>query len=383
MSHAILSPSAASRWLNCTPSARLEGTFPDKVSEHAEEGTVAHSLSEALIANRLEMWPKARYHKQFAECVSSKYYTEAMLNYCDDYATYVIEQFNAAKVKTPDAVIFLEEKIDLSEFIKEGFGTGDVVIIADKVLDIIDLKYGKGVAVSAVDNAQLKVYGLGAFRRYDHLYDVDTIRMTIYQPRLDSITVDTISTMELLKWAHNILVPKARLAWDGKGEFNPGKWCGFCKAKAQCRAYAKMNLEMAAHDFIDPELLSDDEIVDVMRRLPELQKWAESIKDYAYHRALEGKKWPGMKLVEGKSNRKYTDEIQIGKTLENAGYTEDQIYEKSVRGITALEKELGKKVFNSLVGTYIIRPIGAPTLVPESDKREEYALNSAEKDFTT
>ncbi len=382
MSHAVLSPSAASRWINCTPSARLEGKFPEgTASEHAAEGTVAHLLSEALIANRLELWPKARYHKQFQECVKSKYYTEAMLNYCDDYATYVIEQFNLAKEKTPDAKIFLEEKIDLSEFIPEGYGTGDVEILADGILDFIDLKYGKGVAVTAIDNAQLRIYGLGAYRKFDHLYDIHTVRMTIYQPRLDSITVDTISVIDLLKWAHNVLVPRAKLAWEGQGEFVPGKWCGFCKAKAQCRAYAEMNLKLTAHEFMDPELLTDDEIADVMARLPELIRWAEAIKSYAYSKALDGKKWPGLKLVEGKSNRKYTDEIQIGKILETAGYTQDQIYEKSIRGITALEKELGKKVFTSLVGDFIIKPSGAPTLVAESDKREEYTLNSAEKDF--
>jgi hypothetical protein len=382
MSHAILSPSAASRWINCPPSARLELTFPQgTTSEHAEEGTVAHSLSEALIANRLELWPKARYHKQFANCVGSKYYTEAMLNYCDDYATYVIEKFNEARVKTPDAKIFLEEKIDLTEFIQEGFGTGDVIIIADGILDIIDLKYGKGVAVSAVDNAQLKVYGLGAFIAHSLFYDIDMVRMTIYQPRLDSITTDEIAVPSLLIWAEDVLRPKAKLAWEGKGEFKPGKWCGFCKAKAQCRAYATMNLQIAAHNFMDPELLSDDEIVDVMQRLPELTRWAEAIKAYAYSKALEGKKWPGMKLVAGRSNRQYTDEIKIGQTLESAGYTKDQIYQMSVKGITSLEKELGKKVFNNLVGDYIIKPIGSPVLVSENDKREEYSLNLAENDF--
>lgn len=381
--HAVLSPSGASRWLNCTPSARLEQDFPDRKSQAADEGTLAHQLGELLIREKQGLLSKVEYRRAFKDIEKHDLFDNAMLEHADDYATFVLERFAEAKAHTNDAKLFLEQSLDLTEWVPEGFGTGDSVIVADHVLDITDLKYGKGVPVYAEHNKQMMLYALGALFIFDHLYDIHTVRMTIYQPRLDSISTWEISTDELKQWAQEELKPKAALAFDGKGEFVPGTHCGFCKAKAVCRAHADLNLEMAQYDFQKPELLTDDEISKIMDRAAMFKNWIGSVEEHALHQAVHnGKRWPGYKLVEGRSNRKYSDEGKVAEKLLSSGIAEDIIYTKKLIGITALQSEIGKKAFEEMTNGLIIKPAGKPTLVPDTDKRPEYnSVASAQEDF--
>lgn len=382
-SHALLSPSSASRWLACTPSARVEEHLPGKTSEAAEEGTLAHRLSELMLRSYIGEISKQTFSIECAKIFESSLYSEDMQAYCQDYASYVIEQYAKAKFHTKDALLEIEVKLNLNDYVKEGFGTGDSIIIADGTLDIIDLKYGKGVPVSAKDNKQMMLYALGALREYDYRYDIHTVRMTIYQPRLDNISSDEISVNVLKAWGETELKQRAKLAWEGKGDYVPGDHCRFCKAKTICKALADHNLELAKYDFKDAHLLTDDEISDILRMSDFFKNWISAIEDYALITAIEeGKHWPGFKLVEGRSTRKYSDPDALGAHLIQAGYEEDKIFTKSLLGITNMEKLLTKKVFEQVCGSFVVKPQGKPTLVPEADKRPE--LNSSEaarKDF--
>lgn len=383
MAHAILSPSGASRWLACPPSARLEQQFPDSAGEAAAEGTLAHSLGELLIKRNLKMIMQRDFKKELAVIQANKYYSDAMLEYCEDYAVYVCEQYAKAQAVTPDALIYLETKLDLTPWVPEGFGTGDTMIIADGVLHFIDLKYGKGVPVSAQQNKQIMLYGLGALHGFEHLYSIDTVRMTIYQPRLDNIDTFEMTAAGLKRWAETELVPKAKQAFAGEGEFAPSESaCRFCRAKATCKALAEYNLQLAQHDFAEPKLLGDADIVDILARTDLFTSWIKAVNEYAYATAMGGKVWPGYKLVEGRSNRVYTDEAAIAATLAEKGLAEDKIYTKKLIGITAMEKELGKSDFATYLSPYVAKPAGKPTLVPETDKRPAMQIaSSAEADF--
>lgn len=377
MSHAVLSPSSASRWLNCTPSARLEKQFPDTAGEAAAEGTLAHAIGELMISFRLGIIKKVQYTKKLESFKADKLYQPEMLEYCDGYATYVVEQYNEALSHTPDARIFLEQRLNLTDYVPEGFGTGDVVIIADGQMRIIDLKYGKGVAVSAVENKQMKLYTLGALREFEHIYDISSVAMTIYQPRLNSISTFEMQVSDLKHWAETELKPKAELAFAGDGEFVPGDWCRFCKARNQCRKLAEYNLEIAKHEFKKPDLLNDEEIADILSRVDGLVKWANGVSDFALTEAVNnGKKWPGWKLVEGRSNRAWKDELQVASALVQHKVPDEDIYTKKLIGITAAESLLGKKSFQDVLGSLVIKPQGKPVLVPQTDKRPE--LNTAE-----
>lgn len=383
MSHAVLSPSAASRWLACTPSARLEQQFPDSSGAAAEEGTVAHSLGELLIKAKLNLIDNEEGAHLWNEIkANEKHYNEAMEQHSDDYATYVVEKFAEAQAQTPDAQIFLEQKIDLTAYVPEGFGTGDAVIIADGTMRIIDLKYGKGVPVSVENNRQMMLYALGAIEAHEWLYAINTVILTIYQPRLDNIGEWEISVADLKQWGEEELKPKAKLAFEGMGDYVAGKHCRFCKAKGICKANAEYNLELAKYDFRDSALLTDAEVADILNRADLFYKWLEGVEAYALKQAVtEGKKWPGYKLVEGRSVRQYTDKDTIATRLLQH-FSEDVVYSKDLRGITALEKLIGKKPFEELVGSYLVKPAGKPTLAPESDKRSELSgVDSAQRDF--
>jgi len=379
MTHAILSPSSASRWLACTPSARLEQQFPDTSGDAAKEGTVAHTLGELLLREFLGLVSKPIFNRELFEIKQSEYYSDAMHEYAEDYKAFVLERFSEAKSRTSDAVLFLEHRLDMTEYVPEGFGTGDTVIVADGTLDIIDLKYGKGVLVSAIENKQMMLYALGALKDFSFLYDIHTVRMTIYQPRLDNFSTFEMSVSELYKWAESELKEKAQLAFEGKGEQVPGKHCGFCKVKPRCKALADYNLELAKHDFAAPLLLEDSAISVILSKLDLLTDWAGAIKKHALDQALQGKKWEGFKLVEGRSVRKFTNEDEAAKTLIKAGWPEDSIYNKKIVGIGAIEKLIGKKGVEEKLGKFIEKPAGAPTLVPSTDKRPEF--NSAISDF--
>ena len=383
--HAILSPSGAHRWMSCTPSAQLERRFQDEQSDYAAEGTFAHRLADLRLSRAIANTTKPSvYKKQLTELKQDSWYDTSLEEFVEQYVTQVTEIFLTTKKKCKDTLVLLEQKLDFSEWVPGGFGTGDVVIISDDTLEVIDLKYGKGVPVSAEGNAQTRLYGLGAIRTYEMIYGFSKVRMTIIQPRLDSISTEELTVDELLKWAEEEVKPKALLAKLGEGEFVAGDHCRFCRARATCRARAEANLELAKHDFADAFLLSHDEIAEILGKAEELVRWASDVKAYALDQAMNHEvKFPGWKLVEGKSNRKYSDEIAVANTLIEAGYEEDNLYTRSLLGITAMEREVGKKKINQLLGELIIKPSGKPTLVPESDKRPEInSTDAAKADFS-
>ena len=371
--HAILGASSSHKWLNCPPSARLEEQFENPTSVYAEEGTLAHSLGEALISND---------SKAIKEIKGNPLYNSDMQQHCEDYRDFVLELLNEAKAITPDASLLLEQRLDFSKWVEEGFGTGDAVIVADGVMRIIDLKYGQGVEVSAHENTQMMLYALGAYNSFEMLYDIQSIIMIIYQPRIKNYSSYEISVVDLLTWAVNVLVPAAKLAYEGKGSYKAGDHCRFCRAKHLCKALAEYNLEYTEPEMLSSELLSDEDIAAILTRADGIRKWLTSIEEYAFTEALNGKKWEGFKLVEGRSNRAYSDADAVAEALINGGVDPALIFDKKLKTITALEKDLGKKSFNELVGELIIKPAGKPTLVPESDKRPEWnSADGAVEDF--
>lgn len=382
--HALLGPSSAAMWIACPPSARLGENISDTGSDYAREGTLAHRIGELLLRKR---WKDADIEKDLDAAKADPQYSASMYEYMTAYADFVEERMAEAKAQCTDPHIFIEQQVDFAEYAPEGFGTSDVVIITDGQMEVVDLKYGSGIPVSAEGNPQMRIYGLGAYLAWSWAYDIQKVRMTIFQPRLDNISSDTMTVTDLLEWAENELEPKAKLAWEGKGEFNPGeKQCRWCKAAATCRARAEYQMELAKHDFAPPPTLDESEIADILTRLPEFKAWVKEVEDYAQDAAVNrGVHFPGYKVVEGRSNCKYGDENAIAECLTKAGFDSSAIYKpKELLGLTAMEKLVGKKKLGELTGKYIIKPEGAPTLVPLSDKRPE--LNTAAKaaeDFAT
>lgn len=377
MSHALLSPSGASRWLVCTPSARLEEQFPDNAGEAAQEGTLAHELSEELTRFKMNWITKKDYQKSLKRIQKDILYKPEMLGHAEDYAVHVIEKFVEAQTHTKDAVMFLEQKLDVTQYVPEGYGTVDNVIIADSVMEITDLKYGKGVPVSSENNRQMMLYALGALSEYSIGYDIDRIRMTIFQPRIDNTSTWEISVTDLVKWAQDELAPKAKQAFEGQGDFIPGNHCLFCRARAVCKANADHQLEVARYEFKDENLLNDDEIADILSRASSFQKWLKAVAHYALSQAVnKDKHWPGFKLVEGKSNRKYSDTDKVAETLKAAGFKEEVIFKKELYGITAMTGLITKKTFEALLTPLLVKPPGKPALVSLDDKRP--ALDSHE-----
>lgn len=376
--HAILSASGAHRWLSCTPSARLEEEVFEGNSIYAEEGTFMHTLAELRLSLYLERITKLEFDKSLQEMKENEFYTEEIENAVKAYVDIVIERINEAG---KDSLILLEEQVDFSPWVPEGFGTGDVLIISDNVIEVIDLKGGKGVKVESQDNPQMRLYALGAINGFGMLYDIENIRMTIIQPRLDNISIDELSVEELLEWGDETVKPRAEMAFRGEGEYAAAEHCRFCKVKAICRTRAEENMKLACLDFKPPPLLTDEEIVQVLLSVDELKKWASDVEDYAFNKAVkEGKKWPGMKLIEGRRSRKYSSEEKVAEILLEAGYEEEKIFSKSLLSLTKLEKELGKKEFEEIIGSLIEVPPGKVRLVPETDKRPEI-MSSAEIDF--
>ena len=367
--HAILSASSSERWLKCPPSARLCETYDDKGSNYAAEGSDAHELCEYKLRKALGMQANNP-----AENLT--WYSEEMEDCAEGYATFIIELVETAKKTCSDPVVLIEQRVDFSRWVEQGFGTADCIIIADGTLRICDYKHGLGVLVSAEDNPQMKCYALGALELFDAIYDIDTVSMTIYQPRRQNISTYELSKDDLYQWADDVLKPTADLAFAGDGNFLCGEWCGFCKAKHVCRASAEASLLLALYDFKLPPLLEDSEIEVILSRVDDLVSWASDIKDYALKQAVSGKQWNGWKLVEGRSNRKYVNEAAVIEAVSDAGFDP---YEKKLLGITAMQKLLGKSRFDELLASYIEKPQGKPTLVPDSDTRP--AMNNAKTDF--
>ena len=358
--HALLSASSSHRWLNCPPSARLCEGYDDKGSNFAAEGSDAHSLCEYKLRKALGMEAKDPTE-------DLTWYDAEMEESASGYAAFVMELVAEAKKTCSDPVVLIEQRLDYSKSVQSGFGTGDCVLIADGTLHIVDFKYGRGVLVEAEDNPQMKLYALGALEIFDCLYDIDTVSMTIYQPRRANVSTFTLTRQELLDWAETVLVPTAELAYAGDGEYHCGEWCQFCKAKADCRERARANMELARYEFRQPPLLTDEEVEEILGKLDSLMDWASDIKDYALQAAISGKHWSGYKLVEGRANRRYTDENAVVAAVKAAGY--DPYDEPKLLGVTAMTTLLGRKQFNDILGGLITKPQGKPTLVPESDKR--------------
>ena len=367
--HAVLSASSAHRWLNCTPSVRLEQDFEDRETDAAAEGTAAHAMAEHKLRRAMKLQSKKPV---------STYDNDEMDEYTSDYTQFVLETLAEARKTCPDAILLIEQRLDFSSWVPEGFGTGDALIVADDTLHIIDLKYGQGILVDAEHNPQMMLYALGALSIFDGLYDIQTVSLTVFQPRRENVSTWTIPVTELMDWAEHTLKPLAALAYKGEGEYHPGAWCVFCKAAVRCRARAEESLEMAKLEFALPPLLSDAEIGDLLGKLDGLIKWADEVKAYALDGALHhDKKWPGWKLVEGRSVRKYTDEEAVIAAANAAGYRD--IFRKTLLPITEMEKLMGKQTFAAVLGGCVHKPLGKPTLVPESDKRP--ALNNVKTDF--
>ena len=369
--HAVLSASGSHRWLNCTPSARLELEFENTGSEAAREGTAAHALCEHKLKRALHMRSRRPV---------SDYDSDEMEECTDAYAEFVMEQYEAAKQVCDDPVVLIEQRLDFSCYVPDGFGTGDCLIISDDKLHIIDFKYGMGVLVEAEDNPQMKLYALGALAVYDALYDIREVSMTIFQPRRENVSTWTVSVEDLKAWAENELKPRAKMAYDGEGEYLPGEWCTFCRAAVRCRARAEEKLKLAQTEFRMPPLLTDAEIEDILAVLPDLTKWANEIAAYALDAALNhGKEWNGFKVVEGRSVRKYRDEAAVAEAAKEAGYKD--IYRQSLIPLTEMQRLMGKDKFEEILGGLITKAPGRPTLVPMSDKRPAMNVSNAINEF--
>lgn len=383
--HALLGASKAAQWINCPPSARLQEHVSDKSSEYAEEGTAAHELAELLLQRRLTVCDSKR-RKEIDDQIeafkqTNRFYGPEMEHAVSEYCELVEERAMEAKARAEDAVILLEAVADFSEWVPDGTGIGDVVLISDGIMEVVDLKYGKGVPVSAIGNPQIRLYALGAWAEYNLFYDIREVRMTIVQPRLDSVTTDVMTVDDLVTWAEEIVKPAAILADAGEGEFKAGEHCRWCKVKGNCRARADANMAALAYEFKDPALLDLDEIGAVLAIAEQLQKWAKDVQEYAFDQAKAGQRIPGWKLVEGKSNRKIIDPEAAIRILLDAGYEEDKILKpRELLGLTDLgDKVVGKKKLGELLKDVILKPQGKPVLVVETDRRPE--INSVENDF--
>lgn len=369
--HARFSPSAADRYIHCPPSLLLgEEVGPeDTSSDYSREGTEAHSLGEFLLKEALGIPcedPRPALH----------YYNEEMQECAEGYRDAVLEIYHTLLRDCPDAVLSVEQRVSIEDYAEGAFGTSDALLIGNGEMFVVDYKHGKGVEVSAEENSQLKCYALGAYLAFSPLYDIEKITLVIYQPRINNFSQWSLSVEALLYWAENVLRPAADMALHGEGDFASGPWCRFCKAKAVCRKRAEENLSLARYDFARPDSLEDDEVNIILGKVDGLIAWANDVREYALARALSGYAWDDWKVVEGRSVRKYSDEAAVAKAVTEAGYDP---YERKLLNLTEMQKMLGKKQFEQLLGGLIIKPEGKPTLVSRSDRREE--INTAMTDF--
>ena len=378
--HAILSASGSKKWLTCTPSARFEEQFPDEDSEFSLEGTFAHAVFEQELLNflGLPVDPLPKDLMRFDSVILREHVKKAV-----DFA---VNEILLTRGVHPDALILVEQKLDFSRWVPEGFGTGDLVIVTPDYVEVMDLKYGAGVFVPAQDNSQMRLYGLGALSMFGNLYDSKRVRTTVLQPRMDNFGSEAMAVPELLAWAESEVVPKAAAAWAGEGEFVPGSHCsdGFCKARYVCAARGQQALTLAKQDFAlrPPAELTDDQILRVLEVGAQVTDWIGDVREHALKRALSGDTWPGYKVVEGRSVRKIVDQEAAAAALVKAGVPEAVIYDRVMRGITALETILGKNRFAEVLGDHVEKPPGKATLVPESDKRQAISSSSsAQEDF--
>ena len=370
--HARFSPSSAERNIRCPPSLLLgEEVGPDDNStDYSREGTEAHSVCEYLL--RTALGEEAEDPRP-----SLHYYNGEMQSCAEGYRDTIMEIYETLKQSCPDPAIFVEQQVSLEEYVEGCFGTSDCIIIGDGRMYVCDYKHGQGVEVSSENNCQLQCYALGAYLAFSPLYDIREITLVIYQPRINNYSQWSLTAEALLFWAENTLRPAGEMALHGEGDFSCGPWCRFCKAKAVCRKRAEENLALARYDFARPPSLEDDEVNVILERVDSLIAWANDIKEYALRRALSGYAWDNWKVVEGRSNRRFTDEEKVAEAVKEAGFDP---YQRKLLSLTDIQKMLGKKKFNDVLGKYVIKPQGRPTLVSRADERPE--MNSIMNDFS-
>lgn len=370
--HATLSASGAERWINCPPSALIEAELPDSTSTAAEEGTAAHALAEHKLLRAL---------KQRSTRPTSSFEDDAMGDHTDAYVQFVLDKIADLKADTGvEPIVAVEQRLDFSHLVPDGFGTGDCVLVSEPDLYVIDLKYGQGVQVEAKGNPQMRLYAAAALETFGALYDIENVHMVVYQPRKHNYPTETLTVDQLLAWAEQTVRPAALLAAAGEGEFQPGPWCQFCKIAPTCRARADKQLALAAFEFAPPAELDDTEMADVLQAIPDLKAWAASVEAYAEKEALSGRAWPGMKLVHGRSMRRYTDEDEVAAAAKEAGYTD--IFDQKLITLTAMEKLMGKKTFTTVLGGLVSKPAGKLKLVPETAPGEPVEIVTAADEFT-
>ena len=376
ITHAKLGASSAARWLARPPSADLCERFPDKGSSFAAEGTLAHELAELKVRKHFTPMFKTAYTRAYNKIKKDELYTPEMDHVTDDYLEYIKDcamQYDSAPS------VICEVQVDFSAYVPGGYGTADCIMLGGGTMRVIDFKYGKGVPVSTEENPQMMLYAIGALAQYSLLYSIDKVILTIAQLRLGAPEEWETTPDELYKWAGGYVQPRAKLAWEGKGDFAPGSHCRFCKARAQCKALAESNMTIERYQpTSEPNLLSDTEIGDVLICAEPFIKWLEAVKEYALGAVLEGKTIPGWKAVEGRSVRQFDDVDQAFSDLKAAGIDEALLYERKPLTLTAVEKLLGKAQFAELCGAPIIKPHGKPALAPESDKRPAYSRAAAD-----
>jgi hypothetical protein len=356
--HALLSASSSARWLACPPSAVAAEAYPNEGTEFTREGTLAHEVAEG--------W--ARYGVGFLE-EEQRGITKEMVDCAQGYRDYIQEQ-----IKSDAAVVLLEQRVDFSPWVPDGFGTADCIIIQGKTMDVIDYKYGKGVAVSAQDNSQMKLYGLGALNDYGYVYDVETIRLHIYQPRLNNVSVDEIPVGKLLAWAEMVVKPTAEKAAQGKGKYCPGEHCRFCPHAGRCRALTKACTEhFTTHGMkASMEVLAPWEVAEVLQMEAMVSLWIKRVREQALTTMLNGGEIPGYKVVAGRGSRGWADDLEVAALLKANGYSQEEITKTELLSVAAMEKALGKKKVAELVGGQILAYPGAPTVAPATDKRPKY-----------
>lgn len=392
--HALLSASGAHRWLACTAAPHFEENFPDGTSPYAEEGTLAHAICELYARKKFADITTRRFNSELKKLQAHEMYSDEMLRTADAYVTYLTEKA-MSYTATPHAA--MEVRVDLTDYIPDGFGTCDCIMVGGDTLHITDYKHGKGVPVSAVENPQMRLYALGALRLYSAVYgdQIKKVSMGICQPRLsEDASEDALTVEELLAWGERIK-PIAKDAYDGPGTFCPGDHCRFCKGKAQCRARAAhfagfsdyTGIEIAGRLDEDTRtdriadgtpILSNADVADLLVKAEGLAAWYKDLQTYASAVLLDGGEVPGWKLVEGRSNRAFTDADAAVKKLIDAGYDEALIYDRKPKTLSELERMLGKKTFSELLSGFVTKPKGKPTLVPESDCRDAYCPGAAE-----
>lgn len=381
MAHALLGPSSASRWMACPPSVNLTKDMPDTTSEYAAEGSLAHEIAELKLKKKIvdPGMSTRKFNAEMKKLKEKELYQEEMQEFTDIYVDFIQEQMCACE-NTP--YVAVEQKVDFSQYVPQGFGTADCILISGDMIHIIDFKYGRGVVVDAEENPQMLLYTLGAYLAYNFLYDIKRIQMSIVQPRVSHFSSWECDVDYLLSFAEKAK-EKALMASEGQGEFQAGKHCKFCKAKTTCRTRAEENLELEGWQYALPPLLKTHEVGHILKKAEDLAAWAKELKEWALSECLNGNEIPGWKAVHGRGSRSFTDTDEAVKVLVEKGIAEELLYERKYLTLAQMEKVIGKKDFQEMVGDYIEMKQGSPTLVVESDKRQAITNRiKAEEEFS-